>query len=95
MFLSFLSIIGVWSMLAHVVLFDKQRIHGEVRIHRESYERHLGTLLHHLGIIDGIVGRGSPREWTVILDQHGRRMVRVDFTDVQNLVDDDIASLQY
>ena len=56
MFLSLLAIIGVGSVLTHVVLLDEQRIHGEVGIHRESHEGHLGALLHHLGVVNGIVG---------------------------------------
>ena len=95
MFLSLLAVVGVRSVLAHVVLLDEQWIHCEVWVNREGYESHLGTLLHHLGIIYGIIGRRSPGERTVVLHQHGRCVVGIDFTDVQNLVHDDIACLQF
>ena len=56
MFLSFLSIVGVGAVLTHVVLLYKQRIHSELGGFLERYRRHLGTLLHNLGIVNGIVG---------------------------------------
>ena len=59
-FLSFLTVISVWPMLAHIVLLDEQWIHGQVRIDAEGDEGHFGTLLHDLGVIYGIVGRGTP-----------------------------------
>ena len=60
MFLTFLTIICVRAMLAVVVLFDKQRIHGQVGVDREGYKSHLGALLHNFRIIHGVVRRGSP-----------------------------------
>ena len=54
MFLSFLSVIGIRTMLAHVVLLDEKWVHSGVGIDSEADESHLGTLLHNLGIIDGI-----------------------------------------
>ena len=56
MFLSFLSVVCIRAMLAHVVFLDEQGIHREVGIHREGDEGHLGALLHDLGVVDGIVG---------------------------------------
>ena len=41
-------------MLAHVVLLDEERVHGGVGIDSEANESHLGTLLHYLGVIDGV-----------------------------------------
>ena len=73
-------------MLAHIVLLDEQRIHREVGIHAESYEGHLGTLLHDLSVVDGVVGTGAPRERSVILHQYGGCMVGIDLADVQDLV---------
>ena len=45
MLLSFLSVICVGTVLAHVVLLNQQRIHRQVRINREGNECHLGALL--------------------------------------------------
>ena len=56
MFLSLLAIVRVGAVFAHVMLLNQQRVHGEVGINREGYESHLGALLHHLGIVNGIVG---------------------------------------
>ena len=93
-FLTFLTIIGVGSMLAHVVFLNEQRIHGQVEVHRECHESHFGALFHHLGVVNGIVGRCAPREWTVVLHQDGGCVVGIDFADVQDLVHDDISCLQ-
>ena len=56
MFLTFLTIVGVGTVLAVVVLLDEERIHGQVGIDGEGNKRHLGTLLHHLSIVNCIVG---------------------------------------
>ena len=60
MLLSFLAVVGIGTMLAHVVLLDEKRIHRQVRIDIEGDESHLGTLLHDFSVVDGIVGRGTP-----------------------------------
>ncbi len=54
MFLSFLAIVGIRTMLAHVVLLDEKWIHSGVGIDTEADESHLGTLLHNLSVVDGI-----------------------------------------
>ena len=82
-------------MLAHVVLLDQKGIHRRLRIDTEGYEGHLGALLHHLGVVDSVIGRGAPRERTMILDQNGWSMVGVDLADVQDLVDNDVARLEF
>ena len=56
MFLSLLAVVGVRSVLAHVVLLDEQWIHCEVWVNREGYESHFGTLLHNLSVVHCIVG---------------------------------------
>ena len=94
MFLSFLSVICVWTVLAHIVLLDEQWVHREVWVNRESYESHLGTLLHNLCVVNSVVGRCSPRERTVVLNQNGRSVIRIDLADVQDFVDDDVTRLQ-
>ena len=60
MFLTFLSVVGVGTVLAVVVLFNQQRVHRGERIYREGDEGHLGHLLHHLGVVHCIVGRCAP-----------------------------------
>ena len=54
MFLPFLAIVGIRTMLAHVVLLDEKWVHSGVGIDTEADERHLGALLHNLGVIDCI-----------------------------------------
>ena len=95
MLLTFLTIVGVRPVLTHVVLLDEEGIHGEGGIDGEGDEGHLGALLHDLCVIDGIVGRGAPGEGTVVLDEHGGRVVWVDFADVKNLIHNDITCLQF
>ena len=56
MLLSLLAIIGIRTMLAHVVLLDEKWVHSGVGIDTEADESHLGALLHNLGVID-CVGR--------------------------------------
>ena len=56
MFLPFLSVVGVGSVLAVVVLLYEQGIHGEGGIDAEGDEGHLGALFHDLGVVDRIVG---------------------------------------
>ena len=56
MFLSFLSVIGVRTMLAHVVFLDEEWVHSGVRIDAEADESHFGALLHNLGVIDSVSG---------------------------------------
>ena len=90
-----LTVVGVRTMLAHVMLLDEKRIHRQGRVHRVGDESHFGTLLHDLGVVDGIVGRGAPGERSVVLHQHGRRVVGVDLTDIQNLIDDHVTRLQF
>ena len=94
MFLSFLTVVGIGTVLAVVVLLHEQGIHGESGIHAEGDEGHLGALLHDFGVINGIVGRGTPGEGAVVLDQHGGSVVGIDLADVQDLIHDDVASLQ-
>ena len=60
MFLPFLTVISVGAVFAHVVLFDEERVHRQGGVHRVGDEGHLSTLLHDLGVVDGIVGRGAP-----------------------------------
>ena len=43
-------------MLTAVVLLNQKRIHRQTRIHRQGYERHLGALLHHLGVVNSVIG---------------------------------------
>ena len=94
MFLSFLSVVSVWSVLARIMLLDKQRIHCCVRIHGERHKRHFSALFHYFGIVDGVVGRSAPRERTVVLDQYARRVVGVYLSDIQELVNYHIACFQ-
>jgi len=54
MFLSFLAIVGIRTMLAHVVLLDEKWVHSGVGIDTEADESHLGALLHNLGVVDSI-----------------------------------------
>ena len=54
MFLSFLAIVSIRTMLAHVVLLDEKWIHSGVGIDTEADESHFGALLHNLGAIDCI-----------------------------------------
>ena len=58
--LSLLSVVGIRSVLAVVVLLYEQRVHGELWVDREGHECHLGTLFHNLCVIDSIVGRCAP-----------------------------------
>ena len=60
MLLSFLAVVGVRTMLAHVMFLDEEGIHRQGGVHRESDEGHLGTLLHDLGVVDRVVGRRAP-----------------------------------
>ena len=94
MLLSFLSVICVGTVLAHVVLLNQQRIHRQVRINREGNECHLGALLHNFGVLYCVVSRGTPRERTVILHQNSWGVIGIDLANVQDLIDDDITRFQ-
>ena len=82
-------------MLAVVVLLNKQLVHGQIRINGKGYECHLGALLHHFGVVHRVVRRSSPRERTVILHQDCWCVIRVNLTDVEDFVHNDIASFQF
>ncbi len=77
-----LSIIGVWSVLTTVVLLDEQGVHRSGWGDAKGNKGHFGALFHDFGVIDGIVGRCSPRERPVVFDEHGGRMVGVYLADV-------------
>ena len=94
MLLSFLSVICVGTVLAHVVLLNQQRIHRQVRINREGNECHLGALFHNFGVIYCVVWRSSPRERSVILHQNSWGVIGIDLANVQDLIDDDITRFQ-
>ena len=53
--LSLLAIVGIRTMFAVIVLLYQEWIHCRKRVDRETDKRHLGTLLHDLCVIYGIV----------------------------------------
>ena len=60
MLLAFLSVVGIGAMFTVVMLLDEERVHCCLGIECERNVSHLGTLLHHLGIVHGIRGACSP-----------------------------------
>ena len=60
MLLSFLSVVGIRTMLTVVMFLDEQGVHRRFRIERERDVSHLGTLFHHLGIVNGVGRAGTP-----------------------------------
>ena len=54
MFLTLLTIVGIGAMFAIIMLFNQEWIHCSLGIECECDISHLGTLLHHLGIVYGI-----------------------------------------
>ena len=57
-------------MLAAEVLLDEQRVHRRGGVHAERDKSHLGHLLHHYGVVDGVVGVLAPGERTMVLHEH-------------------------
>ncbi len=53
--LLFLSVVGVWTMLAAEVLFYEQWIHCRFRVYGVRNESHLCHLFHHYSVIDRVV----------------------------------------
>ena len=60
------------------MFFNEQRIHRSLWIDTERDECHLSNLLRDDGVIDGLVWILAPREWTVVLNQHGRGVNGID-----------------
>ena len=88
-----LSVISIRAMLAHVMLLYEKRIHCCLRINGERDERHLGALLHHLGIVHRVRRVLAPRERTVILYEHRWSVVGIDAQFLE-LADDNLYCLQ-
>ena len=74
----FLSVVGVRSVFTVIMLLDEQWIHCGFGVYHKGYESHFGTLLHHLGIVNGIGRTRTPTERTVILYQYTWCVVGVD-----------------
>ena len=55
-----ICVVSVRAVLAVVVLLDEEWVHRGLGIECEGDVGHLGTLLHHLGIVNGVGRTGSP-----------------------------------
>ena len=95
MFLSFLTIIGIRTMFSVVMFFNQQWVHCKIWINGISDKRHFCALFHHLSVVNRIVWAGSPRKWSMILDQNCRSVVWINLADIENLIHNHIACFQF
>jgi len=82
-----LTVIRIGAVLTGEVLLDEERIHCEVGIDGVGDECHLRHLLGDHSVIDSLSRILTPRERTVILDQNGWRMHRIDVVATETVDD--------
>ena len=74
-----MSVIGILAVLAEVMFVQEFTLHRRnAGVHGFGMKCHKGQLFQNHGIVDSIMGIGSPSEWAVTIHQNSRHLIRVD-----------------